>query len=124
MDGAERFTDYEKELVLAFDPFEGDDVGADRRLRDKVVVPRRRHTCFNCSTVGEPGVEERVIVDMFEGELKEYRFCNKCCRALVDDLKAEEDEEFDPSASRYHARFEEHLKDRDARAAVEMSRAL
>lgn len=73
---------------LAFDPFAGDFGGAgesDATLSDKMVTARKPHTCSHCARPIARGELHRSLVEIYDGELSQYRWCNACCLTMLPD---------------------------------------
>lgn len=73
-------------LCLADDPFAGDYGGAcdgDGVLSDKMVTTRGGGTCHNCAGECEAGTRNRVRVEVYDGELMRFRWCQQCCFAMA-----------------------------------------
>lgn len=71
---------------LADDPFAGDYGGAcdgDGVLSDRMVTARKNGTCHTCEGVCEPGTRNRVRVEVYDGELMRFRWCQLCCFAMA-----------------------------------------
>lgn len=71
---------------LADDPFAGDFGGAcqgDGVLSDKMVTTRGGGTCHTCAGECEPKTRNRVRVEVYEGELMRFRWCQVCCFAMA-----------------------------------------
>lgn len=71
-------------LALQYVPF-GDDFGSpgDRTLRDHFVSVRKRHECHMCGGSIIRRERSRVLIGIFDGELCDYRWCWKCCKAMA-----------------------------------------
>ena len=72
---------------LDYDPF-SDDFGdyGDKTLSNKMVIARKIHKCFNCMGDIQKGEKHRNMVDVIDGEIYSYRWCAKCCNAMMDDM--------------------------------------
>jgi hypothetical protein len=73
--------------VLSVDPFEGDYGGSgsgDRILSDAVVTCRKAATCHACNGQCEPKTAIRRRVEVYDGELMSFAWCNACCKAMAD----------------------------------------
>ncbi|MFA5420198.1 MAG: hypothetical protein WC341_17225 [Bacteroidales bacterium] len=83
---------------MEYDPFDGDfgDPG-DKILSDKMVLAKKEHQCFWCGLPIKPKELHRSRVDIINGELCSYRWCNDCCSAMVCDI---ESGTFDATAKR------------------------
>jgi hypothetical protein len=69
---------------LNADPFAGDfGSPGDRTLRKQMVTSRKTHECSLCLGEIQKGERTRVQIELFDGELQDYRWCFKCCRAFA-----------------------------------------
>lgn len=71
---------------LADDPFAGDYGGAcagDGVLSDKMVTNRKGGVCQTCAGECAPGTRNRVRVEVYDGELMSFRWCQTCCFAMA-----------------------------------------
>jgi hypothetical protein len=71
---------------MSADPFAGDFGGAgdsDRVLSDKMVTNRGGGTCHDCNQRCEPGTRNRVRVEVYDGELMNFRWCVWCCFGMA-----------------------------------------
>jgi uncharacterized CHY-type Zn-finger protein len=68
--------------ALKFDPFAGDD-GDSRVLSDRIVTTRKEHKCHNCFQEFQAGQVSRHRVEVFDGELMEFRWCGECTHAMT-----------------------------------------
>lgn len=71
---------------MADDPFAGDYGGAsqgDGLLSDKMVTNRKGGTCHTCAGECEPKTRNRVRVEVYDGELMRFRWCQSCCFAMA-----------------------------------------
>lgn len=71
---------------LADDPFAGDFGGSchgDGVLSDKMVTNRKGGTCHNCDGECAPGTRNRVRVEVYDGDLMRFRWCQTCCFAMA-----------------------------------------
>lgn len=69
---------------LTVNPFEGDFGNPDDRiLKDKIVTSRKIGTCGMCRQQIAIGERVRVLAAVFDGELRNYRWCSECCAAMV-----------------------------------------
>lgn len=88
------------DLILMFDPFEGDfgDQG-DRVLSDKMVTGRKQHICLHCDGPIQPGERHRSRSEVVDGTMMQHRWCSVCCALMarivggLDPEGAEEDYE-------------------------------
>lgn len=72
-----------EDLVLAHDPFAGDFGGdGDRTLSDKIVTAQKSKVCHDCRNMIKPGERIRSRVDISDGELMSFRWCQACCEAM------------------------------------------
>lgn len=76
------------EDCLAYDPF-ADDFGSpqDRILRDVIVTCRVGHWCHMCDGDTTPGTRTRLLVAIFDGDLRYFRWCADCCEAMAKDMR-------------------------------------
>ena len=73
-------------MCLACDPFEGDQDGcgdSDRVLSDKIVTNRCGGKCFLCQGECLPKTKNRVRVEVYDGDLMRFRWCEPCCIAMA-----------------------------------------
>lgn len=71
---------------LSDDPFAGDYGGAcagDGLLSDKMVTTRGGGTCHSCAGQCAPGTRNRVRVEVYDGELMRFRWCQQCCFGMA-----------------------------------------
>ncbi|MGU5684452.1 hypothetical protein ACV1DN_09595 [Aeromonas allosaccharophila] len=84
------------ESSLCFNPFEGDFGSCgDRTLKDKIVKFRKPHLCHICDgdiKVGELG---RNLVEVFDGDIGSFYFCQECCVAMSKSVDGDEEEDDD-----------------------------
>ena len=73
---------------LGYDPFDGDDYASVVFL-DKMVKAKKEHKCCHCHEKIIVDEAHRKLVEKFDGEMVVTRWCAKCCKAMVEDLKAE-----------------------------------
>ena len=52
-------------------------------LSDKMVTNRKGGTCHNCAGECHPGTRNRVLVEVYDGELMRFRWCQTCCFAMA-----------------------------------------
>lgn len=73
----------DEKKVLAYNPFE-DDFGdpGDRCFRDKMVYAKKTRPCHICTADIMPGERIRTSVHLFDGVVRTYSWCNKCCQAM------------------------------------------
>jgi hypothetical protein len=88
------------EDAINFDPFEGDfGDGNDCTLKDKIVTARKEHTCYICNGTVKVGELARNMVQVFEGQIGSWYFCQECCIAMTkifeynNDIDSEEDQD-------------------------------
>lgn len=75
-----------EENCLSEDPFAGDFEGggdSDRIMSDKMVTNRGGGTCHSCGGECEPRTRNRVRVEVYDGELMRFRWCQPCSRAMA-----------------------------------------
>lgn len=73
-------------MCLSDDPFAGDFGGGgdgDQVLSDKMVTTRGGGTCSTCHGPCEPKTRNRVRVEVYDGEMMRFRWCQPCCRAMA-----------------------------------------
>lgn len=94
------------ELVLEYDPFDGDfGDGSERTLTDEIRVAKRRGECRECGETITAGQLTRVIKKVDSDGFYGGRCCELCCNAMAhvseamrgegDDDSAMTDEEYD-----------------------------
>ena len=88
---------------LDYDPFEGDfGEPGDNVFSDRLVLSRKTYECFHCSGVIAVGEKHRSRYEKRDGEMRSFRWCRKCCEAMVAELIAEEsDDDPDEPADRF-----------------------
>ena len=75
---------------LDFDPFQGDFGTPDDKLfSDKMVKGRGKYSCFHCLGGIAPGEQHRSRSERADGEFMSFRWCLKCCEAMVKQLQGE-----------------------------------
>lgn len=76
---------FNEQLCLDADPFDGDfGSPGDRVLRDEIVTARKAHKDCDCCLGGiERGERNRIQICIFDGRMKRYRWCAKCCTAMA-----------------------------------------
>lgn len=75
---------FDEDDCLAADPFAGDfGQPGDRTLRDKIVTARKPGECQDCGETIQPGQRIRSRTDFFDGMVKSFRWCAKCCEAMA-----------------------------------------
>jgi hypothetical protein len=75
------------DMVLSFDPFQGDETDS-APLSDKMVVCRGDYTCHWCGGTIAKGERVRTLRERNSEEqtIETFRFCSLCCTAMtVDD---------------------------------------
>ena len=79
---------------LDYDPFEGD-FGApgDKVFSDRLVLSRKTYECFHCGGGIAFGEKHRSRYEKSDGEMRTFRWCGKCCEAMVAELIAEESDD-------------------------------
>lgn len=84
------------DLILSFDPFEGD-FGApgDTVFSNAMVVARKPGPCSHCGLEICKGERVRRQTSKFDGELMTHRWCALCCAAMAAYEAQTEDEERD-----------------------------
>jgi hypothetical protein len=83
------------ELILMFDPFDGDfGSQGDKVLSDKMVTGRKPHTCTHCDGPISIGERHRSRSERIDGNLMAHRWCAACCdlmaRSVEGDCDADE----------------------------------
>lgn len=71
---------------LSDDPFAGDFGGSgdgDAVLSDKMVTNRKGGTCHSCAGECAPGTRNRVRVEVCDGDLMRFRWCQLCSFAMA-----------------------------------------
>lgn len=87
------------EDALTFDPFEGDYGGDLNTLKNKIVTVRKEHICHICNGTVKAGELARNMVQVFEGQIGSWYFCQDCCIAMTkifeynDGIDSEEDQD-------------------------------
>lgn len=82
------------DLILSFDPFEGD-FGApgDKVFSNAMVVARKPGPCSHCGLEICTGERVRRQTSKADGELMAHRWCALCCAAMAAyDTQLEDDE--------------------------------
>lgn len=79
---------YNEDDCLACDPFEGDFGGsgdADAILQDKMVKAAKFHECkcHLCAGSIQKGERHRYRVEIYDGEMETFRWCEECCAAMA-----------------------------------------
>lgn len=79
-----RLTAEEEQDCLDLNPFDGD-FGApgDITFSDRICVARKPAVCNDCSGQIQPKEQQRRLEAKFDGQLRVYRWCNHCCRAMA-----------------------------------------
>lgn len=92
------------ELILSFDPFEGDfGEQSDKVLTNKMVVARKEGPCAHCGLQIQKGERVRSQSSKFDGQLMSHRWCALCCAAMVLYFPDDDDEDSEVGAE-YEAR--------------------
>lgn len=89
----ERLSEQEVRDCLALNPFDGDfGSPGDIVLSDRICIARKPATCNDCVGPILPGEHQRRHDAKYDGEMRWYRWCFYCCRAMAaswtDDGKA------------------------------------
>lgn len=72
---------------LDYDPFAGDFGYPDTVFfHDKIVKARKEHKCFHCGDQIKIGELYRSRAEKYEGEMRSWRWCAKCCEAMIKEL--------------------------------------
>ncbi|MCR3957543.1 hypothetical protein NUK42_02105 [Aeromonas veronii] len=80
------------ESALHFNPFEGDFGSCgDRTLKNKIVKFRKPHVCHICDAETNVGETGRNLVEIFEGEIGSFCFCQECCVAMAKSVDGDDD---------------------------------
>lgn len=80
------------ESALYFNPFEGDFGScSDRTLKNKIVKFRKPHVCHICDAETKVGETGRNLVEIFEGEIGSFYFCQECCVAMAKSVDGDDD---------------------------------
>lgn len=76
---------FDENSCLDANPFEGDfGMPTDRTLRRQIVTARKDHAeCSCCLGKIRKGERCRVQIELFNGEMQDYRWCQYCCRAMA-----------------------------------------
>lgn len=99
------------DLVLAFDPFDGDfGSQTDRVLSDKIVTGRKSHTCSHCDGPIQPGERHRSRSERVDGELMSHRWCAACCALMARIVGGRDPESAEDD---YEARIGAHGDDKE-----------
>jgi hypothetical protein len=74
------------EMVLSFDPFQGDETDS-AIISDKMVVCRNDYTCHWCDGPIVKGDRVRTLRERNNEEktIETFRFCSLCCTAMTID---------------------------------------
>ncbi|MGU5678135.1 hypothetical protein [Aeromonas allosaccharophila] len=84
------------ESALHFNPFEGDFGSCgDRTLKNKIVKFRKPHICHICDAETKVGETGRNLVEIFEGEIGSFYFCQECCVAMAKSVDGDDDRDDD-----------------------------
>ena len=79
---------------LDYDPFQGDfGDQSDRMLSDCMVKARKPHKCSHCCGPIAVGERHRSRSDIADGEFMSWRWCGKCCAAMVAEMCGEDEDE-------------------------------
>lgn len=77
-------TETQENDCLKCNPFEGDfGSPGDKVLKDKIVTARKGGTCGMCLQEIQPGERARTLAAIFDGAMRHYRWCEKCCEAMA-----------------------------------------
>lgn len=84
MTTAERLTSEEEQGCLDLNPFDGD-FGApgDVTFADRICIARTPAVCRDCAGPIHPREQQRRLEAKFDGQLRVYRWCAECCRAMA-----------------------------------------
>ena len=81
------------DLILDFDPFEGDfGTPGDKVFSNRMVIARKPGPCSHCGTEITKGERIRRQNSKFDGELMTHRWCALCCAAMASYDNEVEDE--------------------------------
>ncbi len=77
-------TETQETDCLKCNPFEGDfGSPGDKVLKDKIVTARKGGTCGMCLQEIQPCERVRTLAAIFDGAMRHYRWCEKCCEAMA-----------------------------------------
>lgn len=94
------------EDALNFDPFEGDfGDSSECTLKNKIVVARKEHTCHICNGTIKVGELSRNMVQMFEGQIGSWYFCQECCIAMTKIFEHNDNIDNDDSEDELYKRY-------------------
>ena len=90
------------ESALQFNPHDGDfGTAGDRVMSDKVVLAAKDHPeCSWCKGPIIKGSANRVIREVYDGEITQSRFCQGCVEAMCSDVTEGGYGHFDARVSR------------------------
>lgn len=77
--------------ILAYNPW-GDDDSDYRVLRSGMVVTRKPHECAICFETFPAGSRVRAQTEVFDGDMKTFRFCPACCEAMGKCISGEDED--------------------------------
>lgn len=84
------------DLVLEFDPFEGDfGMPGDTVFTNRMAIARKPGPCSHCGTEISKGERVRRQTSKFDGEMMTHRWCSMCCKAMASYNNELEDEDRD-----------------------------
>lgn len=73
------------DLILEFDPFEGDfGMPGDKVFSNKMVIARKPGPCAHCGLKILKKERVRRQASKFDGEMMTHRWCAACCSAMVE----------------------------------------
>jgi len=79
-----RLTAEEEQACLDLNPFDGDfGCQGDITFSDRISVARTPAVCRDCAGLIQPREQQRRQEAKFDGQLRVYRWCVQCCRAMA-----------------------------------------
>jgi hypothetical protein len=76
--------DFDRQACLSFDPLEGDfGEPGDREIKNYLTVSRKGGPCDWCAATIISGAPIRRRVMHLDGEMRTFRYCIDCCRAMA-----------------------------------------
>lgn len=79
-----RLTQKEAEDCLDYNPFDGDfGSPGDVVFSDRICIARRSSTCNDCLSPILPREHQRRHDAKYDGQMRTYRWCALCCRAMA-----------------------------------------
>lgn len=84
MSAETRLTSKEEEGCLDLNPFDGDfGAPSDITFSDRICIARKPAVCRDCAGPILPREQQRRLEAKFDGQLRVYRWCVQCCRAMA-----------------------------------------